>query len=213
MERIDWQERVADLKERSDKARAERIDRNVGGGGVPVEGATTLEEAHERAWAKEIPLRYREARLSDLEGDMAHVKEWDGKSDVLLLGNVGAGKTHAAVALAREAHDQHLGVLFRPALALLESLKPGGDERAMDRATSCDLLILDDLGTQRQTDFSADRISLVLVTRYDNCLPTVVTSNLAPSDLERQVGERLWSRLFEESLRVKTAGADRRRVA
>ena len=202
-----WHDRIAAVRERLD----ERPQPFGMTGGVPQDAGATLEEAHERRWRARVPKRYQSARLSDLEGDLAAVKEWDGESDVLLLGNVGAGKTHAAVALAREVHDQGVEVLFRPALALIEDLKPDGDPEALKRATKAGLLILDDLGTERRTDFAADRISLLLVTRYDDCLPTIITSNLAPDLLEKQVGERIWSRLYHDSLRIKTAGTDRRR--
>lgn len=211
VEKIDWNARVAELRERSQSERREEGARAVGLGGVAED--VSLEAAHEKRWDRAIPMRYRHARLSDLSGDLAGVAEWDGKSDVLLLGNVGAGKTHAAVALARQAHDSGLMVMFRPALALIEAMKPGRDDQALERATSADLLLLDDLGTERQTDFAADRLSLLLVTRYDDCKPTVVTSNLSPDLLERQVGERVWSRLYHDSLRIATADVDRRRVA
>lgn len=204
-----WHDRIAAVRDRLD----ERPPPFGMTGGVDPYAGATLDEAHERRWRVRIPARYQSARLSDLEGDLAAVKEWDGKSDVLLLGNVGAGKTHAAVALAREVHDQGGEVLFRPALALIEDLKPDGDPEALKRASKAALLILDDLGTERRTDFAADRISLLLVTRYDDCLPTIVTSNLAPEVLEKQVGERIWSRLFHDSLRIKTADEDRRREA
>jgi len=205
-----WHDRIAKVRERL----ADRpADPRIGNGGVGDYVNASLEEAHERRWSHIMPARYAHARLEDLEGDLAAVKEWNGESDVLLLGNVGAGKTHAAVALAREVYDQGLDVMFRPALGLVEDLKPDGDPKALERASKTGLLVLDDLGTERRTDFSADRISLLLVTRYDDCLPTIVTSNLAPELLEKQVGERIWSRLYHDSLRVKTAGSDRRREA
>ena len=203
-----WHDRIAKVRQRLEDRPP---DPRIGNGGVDPNATATLEEAHERRWVHCVPARYSHARLEDLEGDMAAVKEWNGESDVLLLGNVGAGKTHAAVALAREVYDQGLDIMFRPALGLVEDLKPDGDPKALERASKVGLLVLDDLGTERRTDFAADRISLLLVTRYDDCLPTIVTSNLAPDVLERQVGERIWSRLYHDSLRVKTAGSDRRR--
>lgn len=145
-------------------------------------------------------------------GDLAAVKEWDGTSDVLLLGEVGAGKTHAAVALARLAHEAGRLVLFTHTLAFIDDLKPDGDPQAMSRAVDADVLVLDDLGTERQREFGADRISRLLVDRYNACRPTIVTSNLDPSALEQQVGARVWSRLYEGALRVVAVGPDRRKA-
>lgn len=169
--------------------------------------------AWERRWEVNVPARYRAARLDDMSGELAEAKTWDQKRNVLLLGNVGAGKTWAAVALARTVHDDGGMVLFRPAVVLIDELKPGGDDQAFKRAANVDLLVLDDLGAERQTDWSADRISAVLVCRYDECLPTIVTSNLDPATLERTVGARIYSRLYGAALRLKVAGEDRRRTA
>ena len=185
----------------------------MGTGGVPVNDDGVEAQAWEARWDVRIPTRYRHARIDQLDGDLAGAQEWDGRSNVMLLGNVGSGKTHAAVALARMAHDAGREVMFYPALALIEDLKPDGDPQALDRACKVPLLVLDDLGTERRTDFAVDRISLLIVTRYDECRPTIVTSNLAPDVLEKQVGERVWSRLYDDALRIKVAGEDRRRTA
>ena len=199
----DWQERI-------EQTRAKLEDRPE----PPPSGPSDIElEAHERRWGSRIPARYRDARLDHLDGDTAHAREWDGASNVLLIGNVGAGKTWAAVALARTAHDRGDEVLFRPSVKLLDDLRPDGPHDAYQRACTVDLLVLDDLGAERRTDWTADRISAVLVSRYDDCLPTIVTSNLAPERLEETVGARIWSRLWDGALRVKVAGSDRRKVA
>jgi DNA replication protein DnaC len=201
---------LPDWRSRIEEARAKLGDR------PEPEPSTELspaeQEAHERRWATRIPVRYRHARLDQLEGDTAHAAEWDGRSNVLLLGNVGAGKTHAAVALARLVHDDGREVLFRPSVRLLDDLRPDGPHDAYQRACNVDLLVLDDLGAERRTDWTADRISAVLVSRYDDCLPTVVTSNLAPETLEQTVGARIWSRLWDGALRLKISGSDRRKV-
>lgn len=208
----DWHARIA-------AARAKLSDRPdqemppVGNGSVDRYATATEDEAHERRWQVRIPKRYQHARLEDLAGDLAKAGEWDGTGNVLLLGNVGAGKTHAAVALARGFHDAGGEVLFRPSVRLLDDLRPDGPADAYHRACTVDLLVLDDLGAERQTDWTADRISAVLVARYDDCLPTIVTSNLAPEALEKAVGARIYSRLYDDALRLKVAGSDRRRAA
>jgi len=208
-QRIDWQERVEALRPKMaerDASFEQRQNDRIGTGGV----ADELANATERRWEIAIPARYRHARLDDLSGDLSEAQTWDGTSNVLLLGNVGTGKTHAAVALSRMVHEAGGSLMFRSALALVDDLKPGGDERAMDRALSVNLLLLDDLGYERHTDFAADRVSRVITDRYDACRPTIVTSNLSPEALEGEVGPRIWSRLFHGALRLKVAGTDRR---
>jgi DNA replication protein DnaC len=204
--KVDWHAQVERLRQKreANPPRTLTADRHV----IP----DVLEEAWERRWDLAIPSRYRHARLDDLEGELAEAKQWDGESNVLLLGNVGSGKTHAAVALARMIHESGGSVMFRSALALIDELKPGGAEGAQERALVVDLLLLDDLGYERHTDFAADRVSRVITDRYDQERPTIVTSNLSPEALEAEVGPRLWSRLFHGALRLRVAGQDRRRA-
>lgn len=211
-EQIDWHARIEELRPKMAERDAQldkAISDRVGNGGIE----DPLADAHERRWEIAIPARYRHARLEDLTGDLSQAQEWDGTSNVLLLGNVGTGKTHAAVALARMVHEAGGTLMFRSALALVDDLKPGGDERAMERALSVNLLLLDDLGYERHTDFAADRVSRVITDRYDACRPTIVTSNLSPDALEAEVGPRIWSRLFHGALRLKVSGNDRRKDA
>lgn len=198
----EWRARVEQLRETLCERPAE----------PPAEMSLEEAEAHERRWTARIPLRYRHARVDQLEGDAAEAASWDGRSNVLLVGNIGAGKTHAAVALARLAHDQGREVLFRSAVGLLDELRPDGPPDAFKRSCTVDVLVLDDLGSERRTDWTADRVSAVLVARYDDCRPTIVTSNLSPEALEVATGVRIYSRLYDDALRVRVSGDDRRRA-
>lgn len=198
----EWQERVEELRGRFGDRPAD----------PPPKPSREEAEAHERRWDARIPRRYRHARVDQLEDDAAEVASWDGRSNVLLIGNIGAGKTHAAVALARVAHDAGQEVLFRSAVGLLDELRPDGPPEAFKRACSVDVLVLDDLGSERRTDWTADRVSAVLVARYDDCRPTIVTSNLSPEALEVATGVRICSRLYDDALRVAVGGEDRRRA-
>ena len=70
--------------------------------------------------------------------------------------------------------------------------------------------MLDDLGSQRTTDWVLDRLYLIINHRYEQLLPLVVTSNLPPEELKQQVRERIVSRLCEMCHLIKFPRRDYR---
>lgn len=171
-----------------------------------------LELINDRAWRRRIPRRFHTATVDDLEGSMLHVAQrWitGGMSDnVLLLGPVGVGKTHAAASLCRAAHDAGRSVMFTPTVELLEGLRPGGS--LPSRPERVDILVLDDLGVEKPTDWAGQELDRLINRRWSDGRPIIVTSNLEPSVLAEQVGPRMWSRLYADAIRHTIAGDDRR---
>jgi DNA replication protein DnaC len=163
-----------------------------------------------------MPHRFAHATLTDLSGNVRQLAgRWtDGgmNANVLLLGNVGVGKTHAACAMARQAWTAGSSVSFVPVVELLDQLRPQGDPGAYDRAVGVNVLVLDDLGGERPTDWTGERLYAIVNRRWLEMRPTLVTSNLAPDVLEEQVGPRVFSRLYHEALRLTVGGNDRRRT-
>ena len=168
------------------------------------------------AWPNHVGRRFADARIDQLQGTLAQVASgWDGTSNVLLLGNVGVGKTHAAAAMAYRSHVEHgRTLIFRSAPLLLDGMRPGrdGSEQSRDRAIRVDLLVIDDLGSEKTSDWTGEQLGIVVDERYRDCRPTIVTSNLGPDRLRESIGERAWSRLYEGAVR-HTIGGDDRRVA
>lgn len=164
-----------------------------------------------------IPSRFAHARITQLTGELAHLAEdWTEATmspNVVLLGNVGVGKTHAACALAIAAHQAGSTVQFAPVVELLDQLRPGGDEHALARAMTVDVLVLDDLGGERPTDWTGERMYALINRRWLEQRPTIATSNLGPAALEKAIGARAWSRLYHDALRLSVSGDDRRKTA
>jgi DNA replication protein DnaC len=129
----------------------------------------------------------------------------------VLLGPVGTGKTHAAIAAARMRFDCGSEVRFLPIIELLDMLRPGGPDGALEALMSCELLIVDDLGLQRATDWTDERLDALLNRRWLEQLSTIVTTNLTPDTLLATVGERSYSRLRDGSVGITIAGEDRRK--
>jgi DNA replication protein DnaC len=95
---------------------------------------------------------------------------------------------------------------------LLDDFRPGDD--SVRRARDCQhagLLVIDDLGAEKPSEWTQERLYSVVDHQYANCLPLIVTSNLPPKELAGQTGERVASRLAETCEVVLMTGADRRK--
>jgi len=148
-----------------------------------------------------------------------------------LAGQVGTGKTHtawtavglwcaAAQVLPCGEGPTTSGarrpptVIFTRLTDLLDDLRPGDDSRRCIRdCQAVPLLVLDDIGAEKPSEWTQERLYSIIDHRYANCLPLIVTSNLPPSrsSLAPQTGVRTQSRLAEMcGEAVMMTGADRR---
>lgn len=177
-----------------------------------------LRKLHDR-WNTAVPARFRHAVLPDVDEPAAsELFEWiEGPrtSNLVLLGPVGVGKTHAGVAALRECLYQHdKTIAFAPVVEALDWLRPGGDEPTdvRKRLAGCGVLLLDDLGAERPTDWTAERLYGIVNRRWLDGKPIIVTTNLEPAELERTCDERLFSRLVHDAVAIHLGGPDRRRA-
>lgn len=132
---------------------------------------------------------------------MSYVADWPpSKPHILLTGNKGTGKTTLSIAILKAAHEKH-GVTgqFWPVTDLLARLRATADpDRAtesegdiLDQMRRIPLLVLDDWGAHKATDFAEDRLFTIIDYRYRDMRPTVVTSNTDLVDLDSRVKSRL----------------------
>jgi DNA replication protein DnaC len=185
-------------------------------------------------WAeRNLPGRYQHANLDMLPPERRKLAEAylepftpesplgnRQKNGLVLYGDTGTGKTFMAAAIGRELAarlGRHHWPVWREVHQLAQRLR---DEIARtdlpsrrERDALIDpnrVLILDDLGAERGSDFLAEQLETVIVRRYDDCLPLVVTTNLGPDEIKTRYGGRVYSRLFEMASIVRLTGTDRR---
>lgn len=148
-----------------------------------------------------------------------------------LAGQVGTGKTHTAwgavaawcVATGLSPVNGPVAewgghtappVIFTRMTDLLDDLRPGDDSRLRIRdCQNTPLLVIDDLGAEKASEWTQERFYSIIDHRYANCMPLIVTSNIPPRELAEQTGERSASRLAEMCQIVPMTGTDRRRPA
>ena len=135
----------------------------------------------------------------------AYAEEFDRSSESLMLfGNAGLGKTHAALAIAGIVLEKDFDVIYVSSpdfFSKLEALHfgadPGGEEETLlQTAAGADLLILDDLGTEFNSSFFLSTLYSLLNNRLGAHLPTIVTTNVTDGALlEKLYTEKISSRL------------------
>lgn len=132
-----------------------------------------------------------------------------------LVGGVGTGKTHLAAALTnRLVSEERIPTLFVTVPELLDEMRPGGSQETatsiLERAKGADVLVLDDLGAEKPTEWVRERLFVLINHRYRAELPTIYTSNVWLEDLAGHVGDRIASRIIETSEFVLLRGPDYR---
>ena len=141
--------------------------------------------------------------LSDLRGYAENFSPATRES-LLLVGNAGLGKTHAALAIAGRVLEQNFDVIYVSCpdfFGRLEALHfgsdPNGEEETLfQTACNADLLILDDLGTEFSSNFFLTNLYSLLNNRLGAKLPTIVTTNITDGALlEKLYTEKISSRL------------------
>lgn len=134
---------------------------------------------------------------------------------LLLCGSVGTGKSFLAAAIANELISQGTPCLMTNFSRIISRIseKFGGDQKYLDDLNRFDLLIIDDLGAERDSEFTWEKVMNVVDARYRAGLPLIVTTNLSPKDLYNPSDirrQRVFSRLKEMCIFLEVNGADRR---
>lgn len=188
-----------------------------------AESAAKGRETHAR-----IPARYRDAvvdvpevadwvrtLVARAQGQARTVPRIDQGGSLLLIGATGTGKTYTAYGAIRALTVSGATCAWTAVTAadLYARLRPRprvDSEAEFDAVARTGLLVLDDLGAAKGSEWNEEVNYRLINYRYERELPTVVTSNVPPRDLAGALGERVASRLVEMATRVVLHGVDRR---
>jgi DNA replication protein DnaC len=177
-------------------------------------------------WTAATPPRYRQATTTHPD-----IQQWadnvgtdpETAGSLLLTGTTGTGKTHQAYGALRriaEAGPHRYEIIATTAADMYGLLRPKGSERGTEaeltRLARIPLLLLDDLGSAKASEWTEEVTYRLINERYNACLPSIYTSNLPATspdgrDITSALGERIASRLSQDTHVVAITGPDLRR--
>lgn len=147
-----------------------------------------------------------------------HFDEMLAKNQGLLFyGGVGTGKTFAAACIANHLLNQRIPVIMTSFVKLLESMQgfSEDDSALIARLNRAKLLIIDDLGAERSTDYALEKVYDIVDSRYRAELPIILTTNLSMTELKESTDiryTRIYDRIFEMCYPMQFKGQSWRKV-
>lgn len=142
--------------------------------------------------------------------------------NLLLRGGTGLGKTFLSACIARRVAERGFSVVYESAVAAFEAFEVcrfhrdglGGDAAAekCERILSCELMILDDLGTEMTTQFTQSALYTIVNTRLCASRSTIISTNLTPEEMAARYSAQIISRIDGEYDTLRFLGRDVRAV-
>lgn len=138
-------------------------------------------------------------------------------SNLLLYGNAGVGKTFLANCIAKELLDRSHTVIYLTAFQLFDILEKNKFNKDQEKSEAneqfeyildCDLLIIDDLGTELNNSFVTSQLYLCINERHLRKKSTIISTNLSWDNLNTNYSERIFSRLASNYRLLKIVGDD-----
>lgn len=147
-----------------------------------------------------------------------HDFDKDNDENLLFYGDTGLGKTFMCNCIAKSLLDKGNLVIYQTSFKMFEIIedykfKNNNEHISKDNYNNlfeCDLLIIDDLGTELANSFTNSELFNILNTRLLNGKKTIISTNLNPSQLGDTYAQRIFSRIFDKFRMVKFIGHDLR---
>ena len=153
-----------------------------------------------------------------LEIVKAYAESFDpaSPSNMIFMGGTGLGKTHLSTSVARAVIDKGHDVFYAGAITLISDFEvqrygnSAGADTGLGTAQyfDCDLLIIDDLGTEVINQFTATVLYNVINTRLSRKKSTIINTNFSQDELRQKYADRITSRLFGEYRVIPFVGRD-----
>lgn len=146
------------------------------------------------------------------------VHDFPAGENILFYGNTGTGKTFLSNCIANALLDRSFGVLYLSAIELFNILSEYDKEDREDsdlsesQITGCDLLIIDDLGTELSNAFTNSKLFYCINDRLLKGRSTIISTNYSPRELMDNYSERIFSRIKNSFKIYKLFGDDIRLI-
>ena len=199
-------------REREEQAEAERLD------AIKHLRINGINDSSVREMTFAVDDR-RDAKKSDLA--RRYVSKWNQlyKENVGLLfyGNTGNGKTFTAACIANALIDMKVPVLMTSFSKIIKQITGMRAEDKIEYINSInryDLLILDDLGAERESQYALEIVYDVVDSRYKSGKPMIITTNLTMAEMKNPISmdyQRIYDRILEMCMQIHFDGESRRK--
>ena len=143
----------------------------------------------------------------------------EGRNWLFLYGGTGSGKTYSAIIAAQIAMLREKSVFFVNTAELLDGLRPGSENDEMSlrdiymaKAKKSDVLILDDIGHEKSSEWVREKLFLIVNDRWNKGKMTIFTSNYDLERVKTSVSPAVYSRIKGESLEINLSTRQDRRI-
>jgi DNA replication protein DnaC len=138
------------------------------------------------------------------------------ETSLLIWGPFGNGKSYLSAAITNELRAKGKAVVFITLSDLLARIRSTfqsdkeSEQNVMYTLLQCDLLVLDDIGAEKPSDWVSDILFRIVDGRYRNEKPILYTSNLKPSELAERLGRRIYDRILESNVPIQVKASSYR---
>lgn len=205
------------------RSRMRIISNESGVDDVPVEQIRLphrddiLREARAAKWDEKVPPRWAGWNLETMPKPLQREavdwiqNDFPSGRNMILMGPTGSGKTSIAYAVAREMFLSGYKTKIWQTAELLEKIRPSDTQKVVfESAKTCQLLVLDDLGVEKDSEWTEERIFLILDYRWQWNLPTIISTNLSEEQFSVRISDRIYSRIHDGAKVLVIQGKDYR---
>lgn len=162
------------------------------------------------------PRRFEEADFKAIPKQVRDCIEKirETRKGIYLWGPVGSGKTYAIYAIKKRLQDMGIRTKIYSAPEMFDKIRDDFDHKDSYNLehilANRGVLIIDDLGAEKASEWISETMFRIVNKRYEEMLPTIITSNLELGELTDRLGDRIPSRIAEMCDVIKLEGKDRR---
>ena len=154
-------------------------------------------------WYNDDPETYKQM-ARNLKYARSYAESFGTKCEnIFMIGDTGTGKTHISTSIARSIISRGFDVIYDSVQNIISDFEDdrfhsgyGEHERRADKYMECDLLIIDDLGTEFTNQFSVSCLYNLINTRHNRAKPTIISTNLGANELGKKYEGRIYSRII-----------------